>query len=29
MTVPLLQERDPDGEIISWLAKIGHLAETA
>tara|TARA_R110002111_G_scaffold28480_4_gene60606 strand:- start:908 stop:1513 length:606 start_codon:yes stop_codon:yes gene_type:complete len=29
MTVPLLQERDPDGEIISWLATIGQLAETA
>jgi len=29
MTVPLLQERDPDGEIISWLETIGHLAETA
>ncbi|WP_299469100.1 hypothetical protein [uncultured Gimesia sp.] len=29
MTVPLLQERDPDGEIISWLETIGQLAETA
>tara|TARA_R110002111_G_scaffold248775_1_gene312587 strand:- start:1133 stop:1726 length:594 start_codon:yes stop_codon:yes gene_type:complete len=29
MTVPQLQERDPDGEIISWLATIGQLAETA
>ncbi|QDT29874.1 hypothetical protein Enr10x_52310 [Gimesia panareensis] len=29
MTVPLLQERDPDGEIISWLETIAQLAETA
>ena len=29
MTVSLLQERDPDGEIISWLETIGRLAETA
>ena len=29
MTVPLLQERDPDGEIISWMETIGQLAETA
>ncbi|QDU52234.1 hypothetical protein [Gimesia panareensis] len=29
MTVSLLQERDPDGEIISWLETIGQLAETA
>ena len=28
MTVPLLQERDPDGEIISWLETIGQLAES-
>ncbi len=28
MTLPLLQERDPDGEIISWLETIGQLAET-
>ena len=29
MTLPLLQERDPDGEIISWLETISQLAETA
>tara|TARA_R110000868_G_scaffold231065_2_gene484392 strand:- start:8508 stop:9047 length:540 start_codon:yes stop_codon:yes gene_type:complete len=29
MTVSLLQERDPDGEIISWLETIGQLVETA
>lgn len=29
MTLPLLQERDPDGEIISWLETIGQLAKTA
>ncbi|MBN72933.1 MAG: ATP-dependent endonuclease [Gimesia sp.] len=29
MTVPLLQERDPDGEVISWLETIAQLAETA
>ncbi|MCA9005071.1 MAG: hypothetical protein KDA70_07325 [Planctomycetaceae bacterium] len=29
MTLPLLQERDPDEEIISWLATIGQLAKTA
>jgi len=29
MTVSLLQERDPDGEIISWLETIGQLAKTA
>jgi hypothetical protein len=29
MTVSLLQERDPDGEIISWLETIRQLAETA
>ncbi len=29
MTIPLLQERDPDGEIISWMETIGQLAETA
>ena|GEM_PF-761874 len=28
MTVSLLQEVDPDGEIISWLKTIGQLAET-
>lgn len=28
MTIPLLQERDPDGEIISWLESISQLAET-
>ncbi|WP_197995323.1 hypothetical protein [Gimesia algae] len=28
MSVPLLQERDPDGEIISWLESIGQLAKT-
>tara|TARA_R100001163_G_C4999906_1_gene149436 strand:- start:105 stop:710 length:606 start_codon:yes stop_codon:yes gene_type:complete len=29
MTVPQLQERDPNGEIISWLETISQLAETA
>ena len=28
MTALLLQERDPDGEIISWLETIGQLAGT-
>lgn len=29
MTVSQLQERDPNGEIISWLETISQLAETA
>tara|TARA_R110002095_G_scaffold207145_1_gene191813 strand:+ start:2161 stop:2799 length:639 start_codon:yes stop_codon:yes gene_type:complete len=29
MTIRLLQERDPNGEIISWLESIIQLAETA
>ena len=28
MTVSLLQERDPEGEVISWLESISQLAET-
>ena len=28
MTVLLLQERDPEGEVISWLESISQLAET-
>ena len=27
MTVELLRERDPDGEVISWLTAIRRLAE--
>ncbi len=29
MTVPLLQARDPEGEVISWLESIRQLAESA
>ncbi|MCA9220310.1 MAG: hypothetical protein KDA71_08270, partial [Planctomycetales bacterium] len=28
MTVDLLRERDPNGEVISWLKAIGRLAES-
>ena len=28
MTVDLLRERDPDGEVVSWLSTIGRLAES-
>ena len=27
MTVELLQQRDPDGEVVSWLRAIGRLAK--
>jgi len=29
MTAELLTERDPDGEVISWLRMIARMAETA
>jgi len=28
MTVDLLRDRDPDGEVISWLKAIGRLADS-
>ena len=28
MTVELLHQRDPDGEVISWLKAIGRLASS-
>lgn len=29
MPVELLQERDPEGEVMSWIRTIGRLAETS